>query len=494
MLVGDIAGSPISDYEGVASLVRAAELLRSEAQRARAALQGRRVWMVNSTARGGGVAELLPPQVTLLRSLGIETYWVVIEAEDPAFFRLTKQIHNLIHGVGRADLTAADRAVYEAVNRQNADALADKLCDGDILVVHDPQPMALAGLLRKHVDVRTIWRCHIGLDEESRAADAAWEFLRPYADAYERGVFSAPEYVPGYFADRAEVIYPSIDPLSPKNRELHVHKLVGVLANAALANAPAPVVRLPFPWRAERLQRDGTFGPATLPDDIGLLARPIITQVSRWDRLKGFLPLLHAFAALKEGLWDGRDRPRPLERRRLALVRLVLAGPDPASIQDDPEGLEVLEELGAAYAGLDPMVQDDVALVTLPMQHPEQNALMVNALQRASSIIVQNSLREGFGLTVAEAMWKHLPVLTNARACGPRQQIRDDVDGRLARNPEDVAELADLLREMLLATDRRQEWGRSAQRRVHDEFLVLSELARWLPLFAALVSDGPPAS
>jgi trehalose synthase len=116
-------------------------------------------------------------------------------------------------------------------------------------------------------------------------------------------------------------------------------------------------------------------------------------------------------------------------------VRLVLAGPDPVAVADDPEAVEMLEELRAAYARLHPAVQDDIALIVLPMGSVEENALMVNALQRTSTIAVQNSLREGFGLTIAEAMWKRIPVLSNSRACGPRQQVRDGVDGRLIRNP-----------------------------------------------------------
>jgi trehalose synthase len=180
-----------------------------------------------------------------------------------------------------------------------------------------------------------------------------------------------------------------------------------------------------------------------MAEDIGLLTRPIVTQISRWDRLKGWAPLVRAFAHLKRELHEGRSNGRdPLHRRRLELVRLVLAGPDPASVADDPEGREVMDELRALFVELPDRIQRDIALVALPMSDRNQNALMVNAIQRASSVVVQNSIREGFGLTITEAMWKQIPVLSNSRAAGPRQQIRDGLDGRLIEDPENDEELA----------------------------------------------------
>jgi trehalose synthase len=178
-------------------------------------------------------------------------------------------------------------------------------------------------------------------------------------------------------------------------------------------------------------------------------------------------------------------------RRRLDLVRLVLAGPDPAGVADDPEATGVLDELRAAYAGLHPAVQDDIALIMLPMRSVEENALMVNALQRASTIVVQNSLREGFGLTIAEAMWKRIPVLSNSRACGPRQQVRDGVDGRLVRDPEDEAELRNAIHEMLASPADLRRMGQAAQRRVHAAFLVLGQLRSWDQLLAAALEPRP---
>jgi trehalose synthase len=477
----------LGDYEQIAHLAPAADALRQRAGPVADRLDGRTVWMVNSTAQGGGVAEMLPTMVTLLNELGVKTRWFVLESRDEAFFRLTKRIHNLIHGEGDPAFDGpAERQVYESVNRDNARTLGRLLSAGDVLVVHDPQPMPLAEMLCADHDIRTVWRCHIGLDEENDATRAVWRFLEPYAPAYERSVFSAEEYIPGFFRDRARLIYPAIDPLSMKNRELHLHSVVGILANAALAVGPGPVVQPPFRHVAQRLQADGNWSPAVLPADLGLLIRPIVTQISRWDRLKGWLPLMHGFAQLKERMYTTyRSRPA-LQRRRLAQARLVMAGPDPVSISDDPEGLEVIEELRSAYVDLDDEFKHDIAIIALPMQNPDENALMVNALQRSSTIVVQNSLREGFGLTVTEAMWKRIPVLSNTRAVGPRQQITHGCDGWLIDDPESPDQIADALDYLLNEARERAALARTAQRRAHDKFMIFSQLRDWLDLLEDL--------
>jgi trehalose synthase len=271
--------------------------------------------------------------------------------------------------------------------------------------------------------------------------------------------------------------------LSHKNRELSLHKLVGILSDAGLAEPHWPLLAPPWPEGAQRLQADGIWAPATSPEDIGLLARPIITQVSRWDKLKGFEPVLQAFRALKLGLVS-RPAHDVRHRRRLELVRLVLAGPEPSSIQDDPEGLVVLKSLRSRYVALEPDVREDVALLALPMGSRKANALMVNALQSCSDVVAQNSLREGFGLTVTEAMWKGKPVLGSARAWGVRLQVRDGVDGVLVADPEDPEEIAEAMHRMLADEDNLEAWGNNAQRRVYDEFLIFGELRRWLEVLA----------
>jgi trehalose synthase len=473
----------LTDYAEVANLAHAVKELRAEAERLIPGLKDRTVWMINSTALGGGVAEMLPPMVFLLRELGVRVEWAVMETDRAEFFPLTKRLHNLVHGEGDPELRSVDRSLYDAVSRENAESLRPLLRPEDILVVHDPQPLGMGALLSADLGLRAIWRCHIGLDEQTPATRAAWNFLEPYATAYDHSIFTASEYIPPFLAGRASIIQPGVDPLSHKNRDLSLHRLVGVLVDSALLNAYGPVLTPPFPDPARRFQTDGSFAPATEPEDIGLLFRPIITQVSRWDRLKGFRPLLDAFARLKR---DSGSAPRegdPRHRRSLEIVRLVLAGPDPRSIQDDPEAGQVLEDLCSAYLALEPELQQDVVLLTLPMANRKHNALMVNALQRSSTIVVQNSLREGFGLTATEAMWKRIPVL-GTHACGLRQQIRDGLDGRLVSDPENPDELAEVLNRMLADPVARDRWARQAQRRVHDEFLIFSQLRRWLDVLS----------
>ncbi|MEX2284176.1 MAG: glycosyltransferase [Gemmatimonadota bacterium] len=483
-------GPRLADYTAVSHLQAAAAALQSEAEATVSALQGGTVWMLNSTAAGGGVAELLPTQIALLCDLGVDARWIVLETELPEFFVFTKQLHNLIHGGAEPHPTARDRELYERVSRENCAALQSMIKPDDILIVHDPQPLAVGSMLvQEGFRGTTIWRCHIGLDEETEHTRAAWDFLQPYTKPYQRAVFSLADYVPEFLRDRATIIHPTIDPLSHKNRDLSLHKQVGILCDSGLAVGHWPVLDPPFEHRAQRLQADGSFGPATEPDDIGLLARPIITQVSRWDRLKGFGPLLEAFARLKlnRGQWKVVDERHG---RRVDLARLVLAGPAVDSIQDDPEALSVLAEIRAQYLSLDESVQRDVAVIALPMQSRKENAIMVNALQRCSDIVVQNSLREGFGLTVAEAMWKRVPILGSARAAGVRLQVRDGIDGRLAEDPEDTTSVARLVHDMLSDSDRLDEWGRNAQLRVHAEFLVFSGLKQWLQLLSEVATTG----
>lgn len=480
--------SSLEDYAAIAHLAASVAELKLEAGGLAPRLAGRTIWMVSSTARGGGVAEMLPAIVSLQRDLGIRVEWLVIGSSDPDFFELTKRIHNLIHGVGRPELGEQDRALYERVNWENAEAMREVVKPGDIVIIHDPQPLPIASQLGDIPGLIMVWRSHIGLDTENAATRAAWSFLAPYLDAYDEAVFSAPEYIPAQLARRSTVIFPAIDPLAPKNRELSLRQTIEVMCNGGMIPCPGPTVSDRYLGLAQRVLPDGSWAPASTAENIGLLTRPIVTQVSRWDLLKGTRPLLEAFVLLKRACREGEIAGSPAHRRELDLVRLVLAGPDPAAIQDDPEAQAMLDDLRAVYRGLPPGIQEDVAILLLPMHSLEENALMVNALQRASTIIAQNSLREGFGLTIAEAMWKRIPVLSNSRACGPRQQVRDDLDGRLIADPENLVELQRALDAMLEDPRRLERWGQSGQRRVHERFLVFDQLRAWGRLLGTLIS------
>ncbi|MBW3671460.1 MAG: glycosyltransferase [Acidobacteria bacterium] len=473
----------LTDYEAYPHLATATLDLRTEAAELVPHLKGRTIWMVNSTAQGGGVAEMLPKVVSLLREVGADVRWLVIEAHDEEFFTLTKRIHNLIHGVGEPLEDSSWREVYEKVSRENAASIAPLLSPGDILLIHDPQPLGTGAMLLAEHDLIGIWRCHIGLDQRNAATDSAWNFLKPWLAPFRASVFSAPEYIPDFLAHISSIIHPAIDPLSHKNRDLTPHKLQGILCNASLAIEHEPVLTPPYEHLAKRLGPEGEWLLANEPEDIGLLSRPIVTQISRWDRLKGFVPLLEAFVKLKMKK-DGNGNP--LHQRRREISRLVLAGPDPASVADDPEGLDVVRELADRYMKLDPRLQKDIALISLPMESRRENALMVNALQLCASVVVQNSIQEGFGLTVTEAMWKRR-VVVGSRACGIRQQIREGIDGRLVESPTDTDHIADVLDSVLADPYHRDYLASHAERRVHEEFLVFSQLRKWLRLLVQVV-------
>jgi trehalose synthase len=480
----------LADYAALPIFTPDVMELQAEASRIAPGLRDRTVWMVNSTARGGGVAEMLPKMVALLGEMGVRTRWLVIGTDRSEFFVLTKRIHNLIHGEGEATIDGAERELYESVSRGIAGELAERIHPEDIVVVHDPQPLAACTMLKRDIGLRVIWRCHIGLDRYNDATRAVWRFLQPHAEALDHAVFSAPEYIPDYLAGDASIIVPAIDPMGHKNRELSPHRLVGVLCNAGLEAQAQPLVTPAFEHRAQRLMPDGRWIESSDGDPLGLLYRPIVTQISRWDRLKGFEPLLEGFVRLKERRHEFNGDAR--HRRRLEIVRLVLAGPDPGSVQDDPEAIDVLESLVARYRELAPEHQTDIAVLKLPMRSTKENALMVNALQRCSTVVVQNSLREGFGLTATEAMWKHTTTL-GSNACGLRHQIRNGIDGLLVQDPESPDEIARKLDRLLRDTRLRSNLSRNARRRVHQEFMVFKQLRSWLQVLGQHATRPPRA-
>lgn len=477
----------LSDYEDHLHLEQTVRELRHDTHGIIRRLGATKVWMINSTPKGGGVAEMMPKLVSLLRDLGLDAQWAIVGASHERFYNVTKRVHNMLHGEPGRAFDGEDRAIYEAASREAAAALAHHVAPGDLVIVHDPQPLGAGSILAREMDVRTIWRCHIGLDMENAATRAAWDFLKPWTTTYERTVFSFAEYVPPFLADRAEVISPAIDPLSEKNCELTVRQVTDVLSSARMDGVFEPVLSPPYEHPAMRVQPDGSFAPADTPTSIGLMHRPIITQISRWDRLKGWQPLLKGFAHLKH--CGHRTTMSDLHQRRLEHTRLVMAGPDPHAVQDDPEGLDVFNELCAAWRELPAAIRDDVVLLMLPMSSRPHNELMVNSLQRCSSVVAQNSLKEGFGLTVTEGMWKQRPIL-GTHAVGIRNQVRDGLDGCLLDDPESGEEIAETLDDMLAQPERCDAWGRSGQRRVSEQFLIFTQLRRWLSVIDDVASAG----
>ncbi len=380
------------------------------------AMQGRRLWNVNSTARGGGVAEMLAALIPYGRDAGIDERWVVIEG-SPAFFAMTKKLHTLLHGVrpDGSDLSGAERREYERALAPNAEALLEEVRPGDVAILHDPQTAGLAPTLREH-GVRVVWRSHIGVDEPNAIVREAWSFLRPYVAGADALIFSRQAHVwEGLERARVAIIPPCIDPFAPKNRDMDDDEVDSILEQAALPNATRMVL-----------------------------------QVSRWDRLKDPAGVLRGFADHIAGRVEGC---------------LVLAGPAVTSVDDDPEEPKVIEEVTSRWRSLPAPVRDRIVIAQLPMEDVERNALMVNALQRKAEVVVQKSLAEGFGLTVAEAMWKGKPVVAS-RVGGIEDQIEDGRSGILVDDPADLSEFGEAVVTLLGDPARAQELGRAARRRV----------------------------
>ncbi|HEX3112088.1 MAG TPA: glycosyltransferase, partial [Candidatus Eisenbacteria bacterium] len=304
-------------------------------------LKGHRIVMVNTTKTGGGVAEILHRVVVILNELGIETSWEVMEG-DEHFFGVTKKMHNALHGHTQP-LTDEDREVYHERTRMEAERLA---LDGDLILIHDPQPASLIEH-RREPGQHWVWRCHIDL---SRRDEDYWDFLKPAVSRYDTAIFSHIEFVPPLTIP-AVLVPPSIDPFAEKNRDMSEEEIESI---------------------CDRLGLDATS--------------PWMTQVSRYDRIKDPIGVLEAFKLVRA------RRP----------AHLVLAG---GSASDDPEGAEVLAEVREKAKGV-----KDVTILELP----PQSDIEINAIQRASTVVLQKSLREGFALTVSEALWKRRAVVASA--------------------------------------------------------------------------------
>ncbi|MGB9105545.1 MAG: glycosyltransferase [Terriglobales bacterium] len=378
-------------------------------------LRGKTVKMVNSTAVGGGVAEILNRLVPLMNELEVHTKWEVITGGND-FFEVTKGFHNALHG-GDYNLTQQGKDIFMLYNEQNRERME---FGEDLFVIHDPQPV---GLIRSRASNRGrwMWRCHIDV---SNPHPEVWGFLRPLVEQYDAAIFSSPAFsrqlsIPQY------LMYPAIDPLSEKNKDL-----------------PEEFI-------------------AKVCDDFGIdRTRPIVTQISRFDRLKDPVGVIQAYKLAK----------------KYVDCQLVLAG---GGATDDPEGAAVLEEV-MDEAGEDP----DVIVLNLP----PWSALEINALQRASTIVVQKSIKEGFGLTVTEALWKSKPVIAGAVGGIPTQIIHK-LTGVLVHSVEGCAYQ---LRYLLTHPEFAAQLGRNGREHAKENFLMTSNLKRYLLLFQIMLGMARP--
>jgi trehalose synthase len=440
-------------------------------RRAREELGERVIWNVNSTAKGGGVAEMLYSLIAYTRGAGIDARWVVMEG-NTEFFAITKRIHNRLHGSpgDGGPLGDHEREVYEAVAAGNAAELGSLVREGDVVLLHDPQT---AGLIEpmKAAGTRVVWRAHIGLDLPNDLARDAWRFLLPYVSRADAVVFSRKAFVwEGLDDTPITIIPPSIDPFSAKNQELDAGTVAAILAAAGITEGEQGDGTPTF------TRRDGTPGRvdrrAELIESARLPARaPLVAQVSRWDRLKDMAGVLEGFA-----------EHVPAQHG----AHLLLVGPDVRAVADDPEGAEVLEEVRQRWEQLPDEPRSRVHLALLPMDDAEENAAMVNAIQRRSSVVTQKSLAEGFGLTVSEAMWKARPVVAS-RVGGIGDQIVDGVHGLLVE-PTDLAQFGDAVAGLLAEPDRAAAIGQAAQERVRHEFLAPRHLEQYVDLFQRVIA------
>jgi trehalose synthase len=432
----------------------------------------------DSTAFGGGVAEMLRSLVGYVRGAGLDMRWLVMEG-DAEFFGVTKRLHNRLHGAHDPEpLGPAERAAYERCCARNANELAARIRSAGALAIllHDPQTAGTIPRLLE-VGVPVIWRAHIGLDLPNEAAREACRFLLPYVEPANACVFSRPAYAwEGLDPDRVSVIAPSIDAFSPKNHGMAFTSVTAVLRAAGLAADHHHRSRAIF----ERL--DGTTGRVTrtarvIEEHALRLDTPLVAQVSRWDRLKDPLGVLAGFA---EHVHLEEEDPH-----------LVLAGPDVAAVADDPEGAEVLAEVDAVWHSLPRAVRRRVHLALLPMEDSDENAVIVNALQRRADVVVQKSLAEGFGLTVSEAMWKGRPVVASSVG-GIQDQIEDGRTGWLV-GPTDLAAFGARVSAMLADPHAAERIGEAAQARVRDQFLGPRHLGQYVDLLGRVLSLGTTA-
>jgi len=383
-----------------------------------APLQGARVLHVNATAYGGGVAELLATHVALLRDVGLEAEWQVIQGSDE-FFSVTKTVHNALQGADVEWTNHMERVYLERV-LDNALQLEG---EWDYVVMHDPQPAAMLDYARNkgvaHASTKWIWRCHIDLTD---ANPSVWRFFQGFVEQYDASVWTMPEFVPATMP-RGRTVFapPCIDPLSVKNLEM-----------------PRPFV--------EELTRQYNVRAQ----------HPLIVQVSRFDPWKDPVGVIEAFRIVREEVPD---------------AQLVLAG---SMATDDPEGFHFWEVADEARAG-DP----DIHLVSNIQQ---VGAVQINAFQRAADVVMQKSLREGFGLTVSEGLWKGRPVV-GGRCGGITMQIRDGENGYLVDSVESAAARTI---ELLANPTRAEEMGAAGRDHVRKNFLSTRELEDWLRLFRDL--------
>lgn len=375
-------------------------------------LKGRSFLHVNSTRAGGGVAEILQRALPIMKDLEVDARWEVITG-DQNFFEITKKIHNSLQGRPE-EITPAMWDYHAEVNRVNGERIA---LEADAVMIHDPQP---APLVEFRKNGKWLWRCHINV---ANPRQEVFDRLRPYLQKYDTAIFSVANFSRAIPGIDEFIIPPSIDPLSDKNRDLTEEEMAEALS------------------------------PFQIPWD-----RPVILQVSRFDRFKDPIGVIKAFKMV----------------RKYNDCILVMAG---SAATDDPEGEAVLAEV-KAYAADDP----DIYLLLLPPFSDKA----VNALQRKATIVLQKSLKEGFGLTISEAMWKGKAVIGGATGGIPLQIIHGST-GFLIHSIEGTAFR---IRQFLNNPEMAKRMGEKGREYVRDNFLITRQVRDYLSVWYALENKG----
>jgi trehalose synthase len=463
-----VAPVPLGRLEEVIGVARMRRLVDA-ADRLRDALRGRVLWNVNSTASGGGVAEMLQVLVGYATGAGLATRWTVIGG-DAQFFAVTKRLHHWLHGADGdgGPLGDGEANAYAQVMASNGEALVQRIRRGDVVILHDPQTAGLTPSLRS-AGAKVVWRCHIGATAANERTARAWSFLRRHLDEADAFVFSRHQYAPRWCPPaRTWVIPPSIDPFSPKNQPLSDDTVRSILGRIGLFADSGESCRF--------ARRDGTLGEVTHRADIlassapPAFDTPLVVQVSRWDPLKDMAGVMESFCRIAPQT-EGH---------------LVLVGPAVAEVADDPEGAQVFAACAAQWRRLPSSLRDRIALVSLPMGDVDENAAMVNAIQRHATVVVQKSLAEGFGLTVAEAMWKNKAVLASNVGGIPDQLVPGT--GVLLNDPTDLDAAGHHIVELTTNAQLRSELGDAAHEQIHANFLGDHHLIKYAELLTTLIT------
>jgi trehalose synthase len=463
----DIKPQPLERFEPLCGK----ETVREAIRRARVISQhlaGRAVWNINSTPSGGGVAEMLQTILAYPRAAGIDVRWGVIEG-SPEFFRITKRLHQALHGLSDdgSPLGNAQHAIYERVLSENAEEFRRIINPGDLVILHDPQTAGLAPHLLAH-GCGVAWRSHIGDERVSAESEYGWAFLSRYLEDVPISIFSRHAYVPpGLDESRVAIVAPSIDPFSAKSEALDAASIQGILEHTGLVQGQ----RKPHPYTFTTL--DGSVRSVDRPANFVTDAEPprfedpLVVQVSRWDVLKD-----------PQGVTDAFTR---VIGRRDNNAHLMLAGPDVTGVADDPEAAATMQATLDHWHVLPDFMRERIHLVSLPTADTVENASVVNALQSHAAVVVQKSIREGFGLTVTEAMWKGRPVVAS-RVGGIQDQIEHRVDGILLDDPSDYNAAGFAISELLNDPELASRLGTAAREKVRENFLPPRHLLQYADL------------